>query len=298
MKQPDLTRDLLLSISESKGCEETAVSLKCRIAVYDTPDDMTTDGRLSEEQYEKLHNYIAQAHHEGGISHLVLHARGAVLSGLSPTKNRQVPSLDYDAVERVSRDFPSLQVTLNGGISGMSHLADTSRQRSNDVTSFMAGRWMLRRPLDLARVQERSWLGNDETNSLARRTVKAVEQYADYARHCMEAPASKQSSSPTLSDLCLPLYMITEQLREDYDSSSDDLATSSSPETPWLADEDMESIYDVICETVEWLQEARGSSKAKKFSKRSVEFNKLASAFKGLVGTKVANKWKRNRAEL
>jgi hypothetical protein len=94
--------------------------------------------------------------------------------------------------------------------------------------------------------------------------------------------------------------MITEQLWEDYDSSHE-LATgttTSSPETPWLADEDMESIYDIICETVEWLQEARGSSKAKKFSKHSVEFNKLTSAFKGLVGTKVANKWKRNRAEL
>jgi hypothetical protein len=101
--------------------------------------------------------------------------------------------------------------------------------------------------------------------------------------------------------------MITEQLREDYASSSDELATTTtttttttSPETTWLADEDMESIYDVICKTVEWLQETRGSSsKTKKFSKRAVEFNKLASAFfKGLVGTKVANKWKRSHAEL
>jgi hypothetical protein len=132
-----------------------------------------------------------------------------------------------------------------------------------------------------------------------------VEQYADYVKHCMGVPASKQSSSPTLSDLCLPLYMIIEQLREDYASSSDELATTTttttttSPETTWLADEDMESIYDVICKTVEWLQETRGgSSKTKKFLKRAVEFNKLASAFKGLVGTKVANKWKRSHAEL
>jgi hypothetical protein len=55
----------------------------------------------------------------------------------------------------------------------------------------------------------------------------------------MEIPVSKQSASPTLSDLCLPLYMITEQLREDY-ANDGELATGS-PDV-WLTDEDIESI--------------------------------------------------------
>jgi tRNA-dihydrouridine synthase len=302
MKHPLLTRDLLQAIRDSTTNKDTEVSLKCRIAVFDTPDDMTGD-KLSEEQYQTLHKYIEQAH-EGGISHLVLHARAAVLSGLSPTKNRQVPALDYETVQRVSRNFPRVRVTLNGGISGMprfTKIADTSS--ANGVSSFMAGRWMLRRPLDLARIQshfsEEPDSPNDERDSNTSNSgsvVQAVEQYSSYLKQCVQQPSSKQSHFPTLSDLCLPLYMISEQLREDYEEE-DDLSDNDTSSERWLKDADIESIYDTIRDTVAWLQEERGAKKTK-FSASSIQFKKLSSSFKGLVGTKVANKWKRNRVEL
>jgi tRNA-dihydrouridine synthase len=257
---------------------------------------MTGDA-LSEERYQTLHQYISQAH-EGGISHLVLHARAAVLSGLSPTKNRLVPALDYGVVEKVAKDFP-LQVTLNGGISCMPQLIElTEKSATSGVSSFMAGRWMLQSPLDIARIQnhlselESPADHRDSIGNPSRKAVQAVEQYTDYLKHCIQQ--LEPTSTPTVNDLCLPLFMITEQIREAY--AEDEFSSMESPDL-WLDCEDIESIYDNICDTVVWLQELRGARK-KKFSPSSIEFNKLSSSFKGLVGTKVASKWKRNRAEL
>lgn len=94
--------------------DEARVSLKCRIAIVENFADLEKfDAQIA---YENLHRFISMAQ-GAGVSHVVLHARPAVLSGLSPVKNRQVPSLEYAIVERAARDFLALQVTLNGGIS-------------------------------------------------------------------------------------------------------------------------------------------------------------------------------------
>ena len=50
------------------------------------------------------------------VDHVVVHARAAVLSGLSCSQNRQVPPLTPEYAVRLARDFPDLRVTLNGGI--------------------------------------------------------------------------------------------------------------------------------------------------------------------------------------
>ena len=51
-----------------------------------------------------------------GCTTLVVHARKAWLKGLSPKENREVPPLDYPRVYRLKRDFPDLQVVINGGV--------------------------------------------------------------------------------------------------------------------------------------------------------------------------------------
>ena len=68
MRQPELTKDLITAMKESTP-DDTTISLKCRVAVYDTPDDMTSDndGAYSEKQYENLVNYIDHAR-QGGTS--------------------------------------------------------------------------------------------------------------------------------------------------------------------------------------------------------------------------------------
>ena len=70
-------------------------------------------------------------------------------------------------------------------------------------------------------------------------------------------------------------------------------------ERPILTYGDIESLYDVLQDGVAQIEEVSNSgTKKKKKQGDSINFKRLSSSFKSLVGTKVANKWKRNRAEL
>lgn len=51
-----------------------------------------------------------------GVSHFIIHARKAILGGLSPAQNRNIPPLKYDYVYRLVEDFPDVDFTLNGGV--------------------------------------------------------------------------------------------------------------------------------------------------------------------------------------
>ena len=80
-----------------------------------------------------------------GCDVFIVHARNAVLKGLSPKENREVPPLRHDVVHRLKRDFPALTIVGNGGLAD---LADIERELG-DVDGVMLGRvayhdpWML-----------------------------------------------------------------------------------------------------------------------------------------------------------
>jgi tRNA-dihydrouridine synthase A len=71
-----------------------------------------------------------------GARTIVLHARKAMLNGLSPKENREIPPLRYDFAYRLKRDFPGLGVILNGGIAT---IADVERHLAR-VDGVMLGR--------------------------------------------------------------------------------------------------------------------------------------------------------------
>jgi len=311
------------------------VSVKTRIAALDTPEDMEgdvgDDGRggvrpdLDEGRYETLCRYLDKIR-DGGADHVILHARPAVLSGLSPSKNRIVPRLNYGFVEQAAKDFPDLRVTLNGGIASLSDLEsilanggvvgveDGEPHRGNmflpgRVASHMAGRWMLRRPLDLAAVQSR-YLSPVDSNPRSRAAgeegrfaMRAVRSYLEYMEKEISGKGARTAACPTTAELLLPVYLVVEQLREDYDLLLHDEIDANSEATveASMSVNDMESVYEMVVDAFEWLEDITGGRKRKKSkipSHDTFNFKKLAAAFKGLVGTKVANKWKRNRAEL
>ena len=132
----------------------------------------------------------------------------------------------------------------------------------------MAGRWILRRPLDLIQIEQS--LGD---NRIKMDPIEGIERFIDYALANSHFP---------MSELCLPLYLIVEQLREDYEKEEETL----------LSWEEIESIYDIIQGGLTQL----GSDNVN--TSNSINFKKLATSFKSLVGKKVVNKWKRNRSEL
>jgi tRNA-dihydrouridine synthase A len=79
------------------------VTVKCRIGIDDN------------DSYPDLVRFIETVA-VAGCNVFIIHARKAILSGLSPKQNREIPPLRYDFVHRIKQDFAHLQIILNGGI--------------------------------------------------------------------------------------------------------------------------------------------------------------------------------------
>jgi tRNA-dihydrouridine synthase A len=90
------------------------VTVKCRIGIDDQDPDVSLDR-------------LARAVVAAGSDALIVHARKAWLTGLSPKENRDIPPLDYDRVYRLKQAMPSVPVIINGGIASLAeakaHLA-------------------------------------------------------------------------------------------------------------------------------------------------------------------------------
>jgi tRNA-dihydrouridine synthase A len=86
---------------------------------------------------------------EAGCRKFVVHARIAVLEGLSPKENRSVPPLDYERVYRLKQDFPALEIVLNGGIESCADV-DAALGR---VDGVMIGRRAYHQPYFLAELE-------------------------------------------------------------------------------------------------------------------------------------------------
>jgi tRNA-dihydrouridine synthase A len=81
-----------------------------------------------------------------GCRTVIVHARKAWLSGLSPKQNRAVPPLRYDVVHRLKRDFPALEVIVNGGIA----TPEEALAQLDEVDGVMLGRAAYHDPYRLA----------------------------------------------------------------------------------------------------------------------------------------------------
>lgn len=103
MKDPARVAACVAAMSAAAG---TPVSVKCRIGVDDQNPEEVLPAFLERLQAE-------------GLREVIIHARKAWLQGLSPKENREVPPLDYPLVFAMTRAFPGLQITLNGGVENL-----------------------------------------------------------------------------------------------------------------------------------------------------------------------------------
>jgi tRNA-dihydrouridine synthase A len=111
------------------------VTVKCRIGIDDRDD------------YADLRGFVDRVAGTGCRTFIV-HARKAVLAGLSPKQNRDIPPLRYDYVYRLKAERPDLEVILNGGVPGL----DAAAQHLEHVDGLMFGRAAYQNPYMLARV--------------------------------------------------------------------------------------------------------------------------------------------------
>jgi len=100
MAEPGLVGKCVSSMMTSVSLP---VTIKCRIGI---------DDRDSQRELEDFIGTVA----ESGCDTFIVHARKAILSGLSPKENREIPPLKYDSVFAVKQAFPKLSIIINGGI--------------------------------------------------------------------------------------------------------------------------------------------------------------------------------------
>jgi len=100
MAEPGLIADCVKAIRDAICLP---VTVKTRIGIDDRDD------------YEFLRTFVEQVA-SGGCRHFIIHARKAILAGLTPKENRSIPPLRYETVYALKQDFPELKIELNGGV--------------------------------------------------------------------------------------------------------------------------------------------------------------------------------------
>ena len=155
MIEPKIVAD---NVKAMRAASDLPVTIKSRIGVD------------HHDSYEELMRFI-ECTAAAGCETFILHARKAWLSGLSPKQNRNVPPLDYEQVYRLKRDYPDLEIIINGGVNT---LAETE-QHLQYVDGVMMGREAYRNPYILSEIDARFY---GEGRVSARQQV--LKEYLDY----------------------------------------------------------------------------------------------------------------------
>ncbi|MFC6051391.1 tRNA dihydrouridine synthase DusA [Acinetobacter sp. Ac_877] len=130
MAEPDLVAEC---IAEMQNAVDIPVTVKHRIGI----DDM--------QSYEEMLHFVDTVA-KTGCNNFIVHARIALLQGLSPKENRDVPPLRYEDVYRLKQDRPNLLIELNGGVKTF----DETQEHLKHVDGVMIGREAYHNPYLLA----------------------------------------------------------------------------------------------------------------------------------------------------
>lgn len=148
--------------------KETSLVADCVKAMQDAVSiDVTVKHRIgidNVDSYDFVRDFIGDIARTG-CRIFIVHARTAILKGLSPKENREIPPLHYDVVYRLKQDFPDLEIILNGGITTQAEI-DTHLQH---VDGVMIGRAAYHNPWLMADFDSRYYA--DHTSPKTRKDV-------------------------------------------------------------------------------------------------------------------------------
>ena len=153
-------------VSAMQAASSVPVTVKCRIGIEPSP-------RPELDDYTLLREFVSTVS-RAGCELFIVHARRAVLNGLSPKENREIPPLRYDIAARLRNDFANLSFIVNGSIRTL----EASREHLMRFDGVMLGREAYHNPYVLAELHQT--LIDPAWSPPTREEV--VERYAEYCR--------------------------------------------------------------------------------------------------------------------
>ena len=159
MKTPEVVAKCCKEMIDAVDIE---VTVKCRVGV---------DQQDPNETLPKFLENISNA----GVTRVIIHARKAILSGLSPKQNRNVPPLNYEIVYRMKELFPNLHISLNGGIQS---LQEAKVHLDNGIDGIMIGRAAYQKPGEIL-IDVDNYIFNDKIQTSEKDVVKRMVPYIE-----------------------------------------------------------------------------------------------------------------------
>ena len=178
MKDAEITANCIAAMREAV---DLPITVKHRIGVDD------------QDSYEFLRDFVGRVA-ESGCEVFLVHARKAWLKGLSPKQNREIPELNYDRVYQLKKDFPQLEIIINGGVTTL----DQTSEHLNHLDGVMVGREAYTNPYLLASVDQ------DIYGSTA--PIKTREQIAGEFLHYIDNELSKGTKLNAMTRHILGLF--------------------------------------------------------------------------------------------
>ena len=157
MAEPELVAENVVAM---QAAVDIPVTVKNRIAIDEMEEEATLRRFLS---------IVSEA----GCKTFLVHARKAWLKGLSPKQNRDIPPLNYELVYQMKREFPQLEIIINGGIKTL----EESAEHLAHVDGVMVGREAYHNPYLMTEVDQRIY-GDDSHNQQSR--FEVLDAYMGY----------------------------------------------------------------------------------------------------------------------
>ena len=158
MKEPDLVADCL---NEMVNACNIPVTAKTRIGVDDIED------------FDYLNKFVNKIK-EAGCKTIILHARKAILKGLTPKQNLSIPKLNYERVYEIKKENPDLEVIINGGITNTEDI----KKHLEICDGVMIGRAIYQNPYFLSEIEKEIFSNNTvpSREDVAKEILKYLEE--------------------------------------------------------------------------------------------------------------------------
>ena len=172
MAFPELVGDIVTAM---KKATKKPISIKHRIGIDGEKVLPDSFERTLINKYEDMLNFV-NVTEKAGVNKFIVHSRIAILAGLDPKQNREIPPLRHEEVYRLKKEKPNLHIEINGGIKTIEQIDEHLKH----VDSVMLGREIYDNPMILTEFGK--YYGNDI--NISRKEI--IEKIIEYSKKLEE----------------------------------------------------------------------------------------------------------------